>query len=148
MLRNMRKKRLKPTKRYIENKLERFLQRILTMILRMFVCFLKKGGSSHSRFFLSLRDVTITSKGLHILTYTRHFRQLIFSVPHLLWHGASFYNGHLWWPMTLTLNAERLAVELSLPVLTTYVCRCWDSNIQPFICAANALTDCTTAAAL
>ena len=36
------------------------------------VCFLKKGGSSHSRIILSVRDVTITSKGLHILTYTRH----------------------------------------------------------------------------
>ena len=37
-----------------------------------------------------------------------------FNVPHLLWHGASFYNGHLRGHMTLTLNAERLAVELSL----------------------------------
>ena len=25
-----------------------------------------------------------------------------FSVPHLLWHGASVYNGHLWGPVTLT----------------------------------------------
>ena len=41
------------------------------------------------------------------------------SVPHLLWHGASVYNGHLRGPMTLTPIAERLAVELSLPVFTT-----------------------------
>ena len=40
-----------------------------------------------------------------------------FSVPHLLWHGASVYNGHLRGPVTLTPIAERLAVELSLPVL-------------------------------
>ena len=42
-----------------------------------------------------------------------------FSVPHLLWHGASVYNGHLRGPMILTPIAERLAVELSLPVFTT-----------------------------
>ena len=35
------------------------------------------------------------------------------SAPHLLWHG---YNGHLQGPVTLTPIAERLAVELSLPV--------------------------------
>ena len=36
-------------------------------------------------------------------------------------------------PVTLTPNAERLAVELSLPVLATYmeVCHGWDSNTQP-----------------
>ena len=42
-----------------------------------------------------------------------------FSVPHLLWHGASVYNGHLRIPLTLTPTAERSAVELSLPVLTS-----------------------------
>ena len=35
-----------------------------------------------------------------------------FSVSHLLWHGASVYNGHLQWPVTLALNAERVAVRL------------------------------------
>ena len=34
-----------------------------------------------------------------------------FSVPHLLWHGASVYNGHLRGPLTLTPFAERLAVN-------------------------------------
>ena len=42
-----------------------------------------------------------------------------FSVPHLLWHGASVYNGYLRGSVTLTAIAERLAVELSLPVLST-----------------------------
>ena len=41
-----------------------------------------------------------------------------FSVPHLLRHGASVYNGHLWGPVTLTPFAERLAVDLSQPVLS------------------------------
>ena len=39
------------------------------------------------------------------------------SVPNLLWHGTSIFNGHLREPGTLTPIAERLAVELSLPVL-------------------------------
>ena len=34
-------------------------------------------------------------------------------------HTASVYNGHLRGPVTLTPITERLAVELSLPVLTT-----------------------------
>ena len=48
--------------------------------------------------------------------------------------------------MTLTSNDERLAVELSLPVFTTYVCRGRDSNTQPSACGTNALTDYATAA--
>ena len=37
-----------------------------------------------------------------------------FSVPHLLWHGTSVYNGHV--PLSIYAVAERLLVELSLPV--------------------------------
>ena len=51
-----------------------------------------------------------------------------FSVPHLLWHETSVYNGYLRGPVTFTPIAERLAVEVSLPVLTTYVCLGRDSN--------------------
>ena len=39
-----------------------------------------------------------------------------FCVPHLLWLGASVYNGHLRGSVTLTPIAKRLTVELSLPV--------------------------------
>ena len=42
-----------------------------------------------------------------------------FNMPHLLRHGVSIYNSHLREPVTLTSIAERLAVELSLPVVTT-----------------------------
>ena len=70
-----------------------------------------------------------------------------FSESHLLLIGASIYNGHLRGHMTLTLNAERLAAELSLPVLTTWSYCGWDSNTQPSDCGTNALTHCTTAAA-
>ena len=57
-----------------------------------------------------------------------------FSVPHLLWQGASVKNGHLWGPVTLTPIVERLAVELSLPVFTTWICRGWNSNTHPSPC--------------
>ena len=46
-----------------------------------------------------------------------------FSVSQLLWHGASVYNGHIRGHVTLTPIAERLAVELSLPVFTTGLSR-------------------------
>ena len=51
-----------------------------------------------------------------------------FSVPYLLWQVASVYNGHLRGPKTLTPITERSAVEISLPVLITYVYRGGDSN--------------------
>ena len=77
-----------------------------------------------------------------------HWAVRFFSVPHLLWHGVSVYNGHFRRTVTLTSFSERLAVKLSLPVLTTLVCRGWDSNTQPSACVANVLTHCATAAAL
>ena len=57
------------------------------------------------------------------------------------------YNGHLRGPVTLTPVAERLAVEMSLSVFTSWACGGWDSNTQPSTCDANALTDCANAAA-
>ena len=60
-----------------------------------------------------------------------------FNMQHLLWPGSTLYNGHLWGPVTLIPNAERLAVELSLPVLTTSV----SPMFEPWSpsCEANAL---------
>ena len=73
--------------------------------------------TSHSRFFHSFWDVTITGEGLRILTYARHSWPFI-SVPraHLLLHRTSVYKCHLRGPVTLTTFADRLAVELSLSV--------------------------------
>ena len=44
---------------------------------------------------------------------------VFFNVLYLLWPGPTLYHYHLRVPMTLIRVAERLAVELSLPVLTT-----------------------------
>ena len=108
------------------------------------------GLSSHSRIFRSYGDVTITGEGLQIFDLCSALMAIeqlgFFSMPHLLWHGASIYYGHLRGPVTLTPIAERLALELSLPVFTTWVCRGWDSNTQPSTCGANALSQCATAA--
>ena len=88
---------------------------------------------------------------IQILTYTQHAwsDQLgFFSVPNLLLHGASVFNcGHLQGPVTLSTVAERLAVELSLPIFTISVYNGCDSNFQPSACEANAITDYGTAAA-
>ena len=84
-------------------------------------------------FYLSSANMAIEHWGFLIL-------------PHLLWHGTSIYNGLFREPVTLTPIAERLPVEMSLPVITTSVCRDWDSNTQPSASGANALFDCATAA--
>ena len=98
--------------------------------------------SSHSRSFNSFGDVTINGEGLQILTNDRHLWPLS-SEGSLKCHTYCD-TGHLFIMVIsedpwLTSSAERLAVELSLPVLTTWVCRGWDSNTQPSACRANAL---------
>ena len=60
----------------------------------LFLCLFVWNFSSHSRTFYSNGDVTG-----------------FFSVPHLLWHGASIYNGHLRGPETLAPIAKRLTVQ-------------------------------------
>ena len=44
-------------------------------------------------------------------------------MSHALRHVPTVYNGYLRGPVTLSLVAERLANEVSLPVFTTYVSR-------------------------
>ena len=60
-------------------------------------------------------------------------------MPHPLRHGPTVYNGHLRGHVTLKPNAERLAVELSQPVFTTYCLS--RAGIEPRspACEANAL---------
>ena len=102
----------------------------------MFDCMFVWGLSFHSRIFHSYGDITIASEGLQILTYARHSWPLS-SEGSLACHTYCD-TGHIIpfimvisedRPTTLTPNAEYLAVELSLPVFTTY-----------------ALTRCATAA--
>lgn len=48
----------------------------------------------------------------------------------------------------VTHTPVRLAVELSLVVLTTCVCRCWVSNTTLSTCNAKALSYCATSQSL
>ena len=72
----------------------------MNCLIYVFVYFLR--GSSDLRIFYSDGDVTITGESCK-------------GLPHLL----SACNNHLQRSMTLTPIADRLAVELSIPVLTT-----------------------------
>ena len=76
-----------------------------------------------------------------------HWSVGFFIVQHLLWHGISINYGISEYPWHSHLFAERLAVEPSLLVFTTKVCRVWDSKTQSFACEANTLTNSATAAA-
>ena len=70
--------------------------------------------SSHSRIFHLYGDVTITGEGLQILTYARHSWPL--SSEGSLGATPTVTRGIRLIKVTLTLYAERLAVELSLSV--------------------------------
>ena len=64
--------------------------------------------SSHSRIFQTYGDVTITGERFVISNFELCSALMaiekwgFFSVPHLLWHGPSVYNGHLQGTGTLT----------------------------------------------
>ena len=89
-------------------------------------------------------DVTIAGEDLCSALITIE-QWSFFSVSLVLWHGASVYNGHLRGPLILIPTAQRLVVELSLPVLTTKVCRGRESNTQFSACEANGLDHCAPA---
>ena len=86
-----------------------------------FVCFFWNSFSSHWRIFSLIwkynhcRWRTANFYLCSALMVIEHWG--FFNVPHLLWHGASVYNGNLR-PVTLKPRAECLAVELSLSALT------------------------------
>ena len=106
---------------------------------------LKLVNQSFFFYIFHMETSPLSIKGLKFLSMlgTQAMEQWgFFSVSQLLWNGASVYNGHLRGRVTLTPNAERLADERSLPVLTTSVCSSWDSNTQPSAFEGNALTDC------
>ena len=89
-------------------------------IVCLFVC-LFRGFSPTREFFTHIEPSPLPVKAANfdICSVLMAIEQWeFFSVPHLLWHGPSVYTGHLRGPVTLTPIAERLAVELSLPVLT------------------------------
>ena len=91
--------------------------------MKMLVCF---------RIIHSYGDVTIIVKELQISSQNSVFMAIeqwgLFSIPHLLRHGAYVHNGCLRGHVTPTPIAKRLEVELSLPVFATWVYRDRASN--------------------
>ena len=71
-----------------------------------------------TEFFTHLETSTLPEKRckfwpLHV-TYG-HWAVRFFSMPHLLWHGASVYNGHVRGPVTLAFVAESVAAAIRTP---------------------------------
>ena len=69
-------------------------------------------------FFTHKETSQSPGEGLQILTQTRHSWPLS-SEGSIACHIYCDTGHYIWWPVTLTSIAERLAVELSLPVFTT-----------------------------
>ena len=70
------------------------------------------------KIFANMEKSPLPVKGcifLPMLGTLGHRAVRVLAVPHLLW--AYIYSSHFRGPVTLTPNAEHLAVELSLPVL-------------------------------
>ena len=94
-----------------------FLFCFVCLFVFLFVCLFVWDVSSHSRILHPYGDVTFPANFWPTLC-THDIEQWgFFSVPHLVWHGASVYKGHIRGPVTLIPIAERLAMMLSLPFL-------------------------------
>ena len=76
-----------------------------------------------------------------------HWAVTFFSVPHLLWHGASLCNGHLWGSLTLTPVPEHLSVDMSLPFFNDLGLSRLGFEHPAFRLQGQPLTHCATAAA-
>ena len=118
------------------------------MIQDLFVCYI--GLTSHSTtFHYCIWRCRHYRWGALNLTFARHSWPLS-SEGFIAWHSECD-TGH---PFIIVISedplysriAERLSVDLSLPVFSTSVCRGWDSNTQLSACEVNAITNCVTAA--
>ena len=113
----------------------------------MFICLFKDYRPTR-KFFIHLETSSLPVKAANdlcsALMVNKHWG--FFSVPHLLWHRTSIYNGHLRGPVTLTPIAERLAVELSLTCVK-YLSLSRLGFEHPIRVLGRALTDSATAAA-
>ena len=99
------------------------------------VCLFLGGFTSHLKIFhhhywWRVSDFNLLPQSEHMDIEQWGF----FYMPHLLWHGTSVYNVHIWGPVTLTPVAKWLAVDLSLPVLRlrSVVARIWTLNL-PYV---------------
>ena len=100
----------------------------------------QQDGELKARIYHSNGEVTITGDGLQILFGTHAHVSSEGSLASYAYCDTRHpFKGHLRGPVTPTPVPKRVAVELSLTVLTTWVCGERESNTQPFACEANAL---------
>ena len=107
-------------------------------------CFLFRVLRPTREFFSRLARSTFPVKGCKywpILALIAVEEWGFFSMPQLLWHWASVYNGYLRGPVALTPVSSGAVTTF----FATYVCRGWDKNNQPSNCEPSALSDCATA---
>ena len=91
---------------------------IWTMLID-FLCILRR---CEPNFVLKICYTQIYVSHLQINIDADLFMQWVFfNVPHLLWQGTPVHDGKLRGPVLLTHILERLAVDLSLPLLKTKV---------------------------
>ena len=74
-----------------------------------------------------------------LLSTDGHWAVRFFSMPHLLWHRASVYNGH---------HSHTYCRAFGSRAVITCFYDLGLSNSQPSVCEANTLTNCATAAAV
>ena len=115
----------------------------------MCVFFFRISCGNSGCLFCVYGDVTIPGKRCKFYPMLGIYESSLATLPTVLWHGTSIYNGHLREPMTLTPIVVGLSVELSLhvPVLRLMSVATGIRTHKPFACGANALTHCTTAEA-
>ena len=95
---------------------------------RLMLCLFALGFFPPTRdFFTRMETSPLPVKGCKfwpMLDTHGHEQWGFFSVPHILWHGASVYNGHLRGPIKLTL----------LPSVWQWSCH---RSVAPGICTPN-----------
>ena len=111
--------------------------------MSLYFCVFDCGLRPTREFFTHMETLPLLVKGCKfwpMLATHSHWAVRYISVQHLLWYVLSVYNGHLRGPMTLSPLTERLAVELSLPILNNDI-GLSRPGIEPRFpaCKANAL---------
>ena len=106
----------------------------MVFLFCLFVCLFVWSFSYNSRIFYSFGDVTIAGEGLQILTYSLAIMAIeqwgFFSMPHLLWHGTSVYNGHLRGPVThLLLSVWQWSCHIVFLRLMSVAAGIWTPNL-------------------
>ena len=94
---------------------KKFWEKFLNFNLRYLLVFVRPTREVFTR----METSPLSSKGFKFWTMPGthgHEALRVLSVPHLMWHGSSVYNGHLRGQLTLVPVAELLVGELSLPV--------------------------------